>query len=124
MNNSLYEIRWEPAVATLIMKLSGFWNDAVYTDFSYELTRVTEGIPGRYSVLLDIGGSLVQSAETIAGHEQLLAKHRANVERMAIIGSGAITRMQAKRATNVVETCFFPNEADARSWIKESREGA
>lgn len=121
MDEGIFDIGWEPATTTLVIRLGGFWTEEIYENYVRDLARVTGTIRCRYSVILDITKSAVQTQATIAGHEKIKEERRAEIIRMAIVGSGAITQMQAKRAIHNLETRFFPTEAEAREWIAQSQ---
>lgn len=74
--------------------------------------------PNQHLTLADISDMVIQSQESMATFQQVLADPRNISKRLAfIVNGGSLARMQSKRATDRPNVGFFETAEDAEQWL-------
>lgn len=103
--------QWEPAMV-----------GAYRRDLDHALAAMLAegGRPGSYHTLVDLREQAVQSRETAADFQAIIAAYSPLSRRTAILMSGsALHRMQIMRISGDAGRAFFTTEEEAMAWLFE-----
>jgi hypothetical protein len=75
--------------------------------------------PNQHRTLVDIREMNIQSQESVASFQAVLANPRWASKRLAIVVAQSLARMQIKRAANSRDAGYFNDMAEAERWVLE-----
>jgi len=121
----MYDISFDEQNRILILRQEGFWNVAMVRSYITEVTAETQRILrefGEFAILSDNAGYQVQSLEVMEAFaeftEQALERNRGRP--VAIIVSGALSRLQTQRIASGSNVKFFDDRSQAMAWLVAS----
>lgn len=126
MTTQPYYIAVDHASRLLDMKLSGIWD--VETAHAFEKALRGEFALLRtsrrpFDVIADLREWLVQSQETTAIHEKLMAfGHECGMRNVALLVSSVLTKLQTLRMASSDHFQAFDDESEARAWIAQRQD--
>jgi len=101
------------------------WTKDKMKDFLVELAEKAKPLidrPGAFGTLGDHTGYVTQDRETADTIRHTLAQAEPNgLDRLALITSSSLVRLQFKRINSGLELEFFDSKSDALSWLRRPR---
>lgn len=81
-------------------------------------------LPHGHVTLVDMRQVHIQSQESVAAFERVLAKPRYRARRLGFVVERSLSRMQVQRVAASRDARFFLTVAEAESWLMEPPEAA
>ena len=103
--------------------LAGFYTPADVACFQQardEAHRLLLCAPGQHLTIVDIRDMKIQSQESVAAFQELLADARYHGRRIAMVVSASLARSQIKRAAAERGAEYFHSVDQAEAWLLDS----
>ena len=110
----------EPSASLIVIKMSGFFEEEEVAALGHEIEKAIAGLPcqaSEHTKLCDISEMAIQSQETAAAFQKLLANKAIQAQRLAFVTNRALARLQARRLNARPGIAFFGDERSARAWL-------
>ncbi len=117
-----FTIDTDPAREFLHLTLTGDWDQPTAERFGLEVTKAIRGMvaagarPGHFLTLLDMSRKNILPQNVAAEFAKMIRPDSPS-KRIAMVVSGAVHRIQAKRIGNEDRRRCFDTEAEARGWL-------
>jgi hypothetical protein len=113
-----------PTRLFLKITVAGYWDAKIWADYEPAARAAVASLATRggcRAMLIDASGYPTQSREIADAHQKLLATtRRTRPTRIAILTSGALSRLQAKRVFELADGHVFVREEEALAWLFEA----
>ncbi|MFK3890658.1 hypothetical protein [Sphingomonas sp. NPDC079357] len=73
--------------------------------------------PNAHATLVDMRAMQIQSQETVAAFQQVLADPRYTSRRLSFVVARSLARLQIKRAASEREAAYFTTVEEAEAWV-------
>jgi len=120
----MFSVNYDPDRGFVRLMIEGFWDVATVEAFATETLATLKRAraeTGRSLVLTDGRTFQVQSLEVATAFDLAELRIGPVRERMAIVVSSALSKMQGQRALAGTDTMFFTDMAAAERWLLAPR---
>lgn len=117
---AMFSVDYDPDRGIVRLMIEGFWDAATVEAFAAETLvalRRARAETGRSLVLTDARSFQVQSLDVATAFDLAELRIGPARERMAIVVSSALSKMQGQRALAGTDTMFFTDVAAAERWL-------
>jgi len=115
-----FSLRVEPERDLVVVTLLGFFTVEDVARFTKARDAAHLQLRCRanqHLTLVDVRGMRIQSQESVAAFQQMLANPGTQGRAIAFVVSQTLARMQAKRAVSDRVSAYFQSSSDAEDWL-------
>ena len=115
-----FTIMLEPSASLIVITMGGFFEEGEVAPFGQEIAKAVASLPcpaSEHKKLCDISEMAIQSQETVAAFQTLLANKAIQSRRLAFVTTRTLARFQARRLNARPGIAFFADERSARAWL-------